>query len=84
MKQKFILCGGGDNSVGIPDIEAEITVEDNLNRDGIEIMDFNIDWKTFLSEYYDVPIKNVLTEEEDNKEWEEIINEGLEYGESCL
>ena len=97
MKKVFIVCGGGDRTIGIPNIEAEITVEDNLSRDGVETRDFTIDWKTFLSEYYDVPIKAVITEEEiknldegreeefpEDKEWYEIIDRGLDYGESCL
>ena len=61
MKVKLFVCGGGDSSVGIPDVNATITIEDNLiDTDG----KMTEDWKEILSEYYDVEKRHVMTEED--------------------
>lgn len=58
---KFRINGGGDHSVGIPDVDAEITIKENV----IEFSDEDITrWKEFLAEHYDIPQGCVMTQEE--------------------
>jgi len=71
-KLKFIVNGGGDWSVGIPDIDAEITIEENLVCFSDEYIK---DWKRMISNLYDIPDSCVYTEEE----WEKMIKAEEEY-----
>lgn len=70
-KKVYHVLGGGDRDVGLGDVEAKITIEDNCEDEDDEIQVEN--WKEFLSDYYDIGVKNVFTE----KEWieEEIVQE---------
>jgi len=68
MESKFIIYGGGDSDVGIPNCESEITIKDNFigKMEDTEIQN----WKEFLAEYYDIDKKHIYTEEEQKIEEE--------------
>lgn len=57
---KFYVFGGGDNSVGIPDTDATIVIDDNYTWDD----DMVEEMKVILREFYDVPEHCVQTEAE--------------------
>jgi len=48
----FIVNGGGDMSVGIPDTHATITVKDNFSELDKTQMEL---FREFLREFYDIP-----------------------------
>lgn len=60
MKTTFYIHSEGDWSVGIPDTEAIVTIEDNF-RDCPEAIE---EWKELLADQYDTKIKYVRTEAE--------------------
>lgn len=60
-KTVFIIRGGGDPDVGIPDVEASVTIEENLPEVTEEYIN---DWKEKLSDFYDLPQKFIKTGEE--------------------
>ena len=64
--KQFFINGGGDSSVGLADVEAEVTFSDNIDWEEKDIDDM----KDFLREFYDVPITCVKTKEEYDKELE--------------
>ncbi len=60
---EFVVAGGGDRSVGIPDVEASITINTN-----IEFADHDIDdIRESLALIFDVPKGCVGTKEEYEK-----------------
>ena len=67
-KKVFIVEGGGDREVGIADVNATITIEDNYTDEDDEQLVKN--WKEFLAEYYDVSEKCVFTQKEYDSERE--------------
>lgn len=71
MKETFHVFGGGDSSVGIPQTDATITVEDNYDdydKDTINL------WKEFIHDFYDNGNITILTD----KEFEEYRKAELE------
>ena len=63
---KFRIYGGGDYSVGIPDVDAVITIEENVFYFTKEDIDR---WREMLAEFYDVHKGRVMTQEE----WDEML-----------
>ncbi len=60
---EFVVAGGGDRSVGIPDVEASITINTN-----VELADDDITYlKESLAQVFDVPKGCVGTKEEYDK-----------------
>ena len=53
----FYVFGGGDSECGINDIEAEIKINDNIEWN----LDAQMQMKSMLAEFYDVPIDCVKT-----------------------
>lgn len=60
---EFVVAGGGDRSVGIPDVEAEITIKTNVV---FELHDIE-DVKDSLALIFDVPKGCIGTKEEYEK-----------------
>lgn len=57
---KIFVYGGGDSSVGIPNVDSEIIIKDNfLDKHDKEAIDF---LKKSLAEFYDVPLSAINTE----------------------
>ena len=71
MKETFYITGGGDPSVGIPDVEAVVTIDDNIVEEATE------DWKEFLADMYDVPKEIIKTKEEELEEEKKMHEEWI-------
>ena len=76
---KFRIYGGGDYSVGIPNVNAEITIKENV----IYFSDEDIDrWRETIAEFYDIHKGCVMTQEE----WDERLRleeEMMPWADSC-
>ncbi len=61
---RFKIFGGGDYSAGIPDVDAEVTITENVISFSKEEIKR---WREMLAEMYDISTAFVWTFEEWNK-----------------